>query len=301
MSDALRDEGKKFAAFLKSIPPEELDRIHREQHEESKAEHDRFSTAFASGDCYLCESQLSSFDRKVPCLHWLLRPKGFAKKDLALIGAKYGVFQIQSYLRWVANEEARASNINDLVDEFPAGQVIGLTIRYGNLEWSISCRESDYMGHPNAKYGNRPHYHFQMRIDGRPFINYNDFHLDLHKMDVINIAAMRTDPERLRARWSFGHGMQDVLSPENLEHLISSPVGDEDDENAPLKLDTFIIADEGTTISGEAIYEMIQKAKAEGTTVASLAKTLPNVSTTVIVSPGRGVVEAAPREGGRAK
>jgi hypoxanthine-guanine phosphoribosyltransferase len=57
------------------------------------------------------------------------------------------------------------------------------------------------------------------------------------------------------------------------------------------------MADEGTTMRGEDIYNIIQEAKAKGVTVSSLAHKLPNAKTRVIVSLGPGVVEQAPRTG----
>ena len=53
--------------------------------------------------------------------------------------------------------------------------------------------------------------------------------------------------------------------------------------------------EEGKAIRGEDLYEIIQEAKTKGVTVASLIHKLPNAQTRVIVSPGPGVVEQAPR------
>jgi hypoxanthine-guanine phosphoribosyltransferase len=55
------------------------------------------------------------------------------------------------------------------------------------------------------------------------------------------------------------------------------------------------MADEGKTISGDDLYALLQEAKAKGVTIASLMHKLPNARTQVIVSPGPGVVEQAPR------
>jgi hypothetical protein len=301
MSDKIREEGRRFASFLQNISPEERDRIHQQQHDDTVAEHTAFAQAFANGRCYICESPLSAFDKKMPCLHWLLRPTGFHKKDLPAVTACYGVFQLQSYLRWVASEDGRGVNINDLDADDPEQYVIYITMRYKELEWSISCRKSDYLGHRNSRHGAEAHYHFQMRIAGRPFINYNDFHLPLNKNDIVHLEAMRTAPDVLKARWSFGHGMRDVLAEENLEHIISAPRSDEAGDDSAIKMDTVIIADEGTTLSGEMLYDLFQEAKDKRVSVASLVSKIPNASATVIVSPGPGVVDEAPRGGGRGK
>jgi hypoxanthine-guanine phosphoribosyltransferase len=55
------------------------------------------------------------------------------------------------------------------------------------------------------------------------------------------------------------------------------------------------MAEEGKTISGEDLYQIIKEAKAKGVKVASLIHKLPNSRTQVVITPGPGVVEQAPR------
>ena len=135
-----------------------------------------------------------------------------------------------------------------------------------------------------------------MRIERRPFINYSDFHVPFSEMDVINIEAMRANPN-MKQRFSFGEGMNAVLSDETVEHIVNATVPGDAEDSAPFKLDSIAMADEGKTISGEDIYQLFQEAKAKGVTVASLMHKLPNARTQVIVTPGPGVVEQAPRTG----
>lgn len=207
----------------------------------------------------------------------------------------FGLFQIQSYLRWVANQAGFAKNINDLEDEGTESKIIEVTIRYENLEWALSCSESDFLGHEASKNANHPHYHFQMRVDRRQFINYNDFHLPLSEMDIINIEVMQIAPRKFKPKFIFGEGIQDVLIDEALEEIVNAPLEGESTEDAPFKLDTIAIAEEGKTISGDDLYQIIQEAKAKGKTVASLMHKLPNAKSRTFVSPGPGVVEQAPR------
>ena len=56
-----------------------------------------------------------------------------------------------------------------------------------------------------------------------------------------------------------------------------------------------MMAEEGKTISGDALHAIIQEAKEKGVTVASLIHKLPNAQVNVVISPGPGVVEQAPR------
>jgi hypothetical protein len=46
------------------------------------------------------------------------------------------------------------------------------TAKHKDLEWSISCGKGDYDGHESEnEQSKKPHYHFQMRIGGKPFID----------------------------------------------------------------------------------------------------------------------------------
>jgi hypothetical protein len=229
-----------------------------------------------------------------------LKPKGFGKGAFPAVTKNFGQFQLQSFLRWVANEEAFARNINNLEDE-STGKLIELTIKYKNLEWCFSCSESDYLGHATSKHASHSHYHFQMRVNGYQFINYNDFHIRLKDKDIHHIEAMRAMPGVIKPRFSFGEGMGEVMREDMLEDIVETKVSTGESDEAPFKIDTLITADEGTTISGETIFNILQEAKAKNVTAASLFRKMVNVSTKVIVSPGPGVVEQAPRSGGRRK
>ena len=291
------EKAKLLVEVLQKIPPEERDRISLENVRRTSAEHEQFGTAFANGHCYICNHALSSFSKTRPCLHWFLKPKGFNKNDIPVISECFSLFQTQTYLRWVANTEAFAKNINDLTEEGTGTKLIELTIRFRNIEWSFSCAESDYQGHLTSQHARHPHYHFQMRIDRRPFANFNDFHLPLHEGDILSIEARRRLPEVVKHKFPHGEGMADVLNDDTVEALVMHCSAMQKDDEALLKLETIAIAEEGTTISGEDLYEIIQEAKSKGVTIASLMHKLKNAKTRVFVTPGPGVVEQAPRPG----
>ncbi len=297
MTEAAKSKGRDFAKFLDALPEDVRAHGNDESFRASKAEYQRFLEFFNKGHCYLCAKPLISFSKKTPCLHWLLKPKGFNKKDFLTVAHRYGFFQIQGFLRWVANQENFAKNINDLTCEGNGVKLFEVTIKYKNLEWAFSCAESDYQGHSTSQHAKHPHYHFQMRIDRRPFINYSDFHIPFSEMDVINIEAMRALPGKIKQRFSFGEGMGDVLSEDTVEHIIKTAVSAGAYDEAHFKIDSIVIAKEGETINGDDLYEIIQEAKEKNVTVASLLNRLPNAQTQVIVSPGPGVVQQAPRSG----
>ena len=134
MSNSIRQKGRKFAEFLEGLSDDEIARGNEINFRKSQAEYGRFLEQFGRGYCYLCEKPLKTFSKKNPCIHWLLKPKGFKKKNFPAIAAMFGLFQIQSYLRWVANQAGFAKNINDLEDEGTESKIIEVTIRYENLE-----------------------------------------------------------------------------------------------------------------------------------------------------------------------
>lgn len=282
---------------LQSMAPEERERISLENVQRTSEEHAEFSSAFARGHCYICDHPLSSFSKPRPCLHWFLKPKGFKKNDIPAIAERFSAFQTQTYLRWVANTEAFAKNINDLTEEGAGTKLIELTVRFRSLEWSFSCAETDYLGHQNSQHAKHPHYHLQMRLDQRPFANFSDFHLPLHEGDILSIETKRRLPNIVKHKFPHGEGMSEVLNDDTVETLVLHGVSAQNEDEASLKLDTIAMAEDGTTISGNDLYEIIQEAKAKGVTVASLMHKLKNARTQVYVTPGPSVVKQAPRTG----
>jgi hypothetical protein len=294
------EKARRLVETLQGMAPEERERISVENVQRTTAEHEEFLASFKAGNCYLCHRALSSFSKRVPCLHWLLKPKGFKKNDLPAVARRFGFFQVQTYLRWVANTEEFAKHINDLSDEGSGKKLLELTIRYRNIEWSFSSAESDYLGHATSQHARLPHYHLQMRLDGRPFINFSDFHVPFKEEDILSIEAKRALPHMVKHIFPRGEGMSDVLNDETVEALVREGTTEGSDEDASLHLDTLVMADEGSKIRGEDLYNIIQEARAKGVTVSSLMHKLPNANTRVFVTPGPGVVQQAPR-GGRKK
>jgi len=293
------EAGKRYADYLRGLSDEQRNPLSQKNMDSSMAEHKRFSTSFKAGRCYVCGKKLGSFDRTQPCFHWFLRPRGFEKKDIVAVAERFGFFRIQSYLRWVANEDGFAKNINDLLEE-GTGKFIEVTIKYQQFEWSFSVAESDLKGHPTTEFAKHSHYHLQMKIDDRMFISYNDFHLPFSNADILNISARQEMPDIIKHKFPAGEGMQDMMTDEVVEAVINAPkTGGEED--AVFSLDSMIEAEEGTTIKGEDLYNIFQEAKEKGVTIASLLHKLPNAKTAVTVTPGPAVVKQAPRSGGRKK
>jgi hypothetical protein len=295
VNEKLRHKGREFADFLRSLPQEQRNKVNAEALASAKAEYTEFQTQFAVGQCFLCKEPLSTFNEIKPCLHWLLKPDGFKKRHFSEIIKSFRLSQIQSYLRWVANQEGFARNINDLPEEGTGNKIIELTVKYKNLEWSISCSESDYMGHENSLHAKHPHYHFQMRVNDMPFIDYNDFHILFEDSEVIEIEAARTAPAFIRPRFPYGEGMNDVLDDDVIEHIINASIPVTESGKGPLRIDTFAYAEDGKKINSDDLLALIEEARTKGVTLASLIHKLPNATSNVVVSPADGVIQQSPR------
>jgi hypothetical protein len=297
MTDHTKQRGLDFAKVLASTSPEVRARVNERNLQEAQNQHKRFKEAFKAGQCYLCGEALTTFDQAKPCQHWLLKPEGFGKEHFERVAKQHSWLVLENYLRWVANEEDFAKNINDLAVE-GTGKLVELTIRYKNLEWSFSCGANDLSGHEGGgEHSSRPHFHFQMYVDGKPFIRYNDFHLPLSAADVGFLEYMRRNPGKVQRRLPGGAGINEVLDEYPLEHLVRSGPTDEEVESAPIMLNTLMVPEPGKTISGEDVYNLIQAAKAEGVTATSKMHELKGVSVQTSVSPGPGVVQQATRSG----
>jgi hypothetical protein len=300
--EAVKQRGLAYAEYLSGLSQEELERINERNRKQGGEEHKAFREKFQAGQCYVCGDALDAFDPAKPCPHWLLKPSGFGKEHFELIIQKYGLIKLEHYLRWVANEGAFAKNINDLADE-GSGKLVELTIRFKNLQWSFSCSASDLSGHDGGgEHSKRPHWHFQMYVDEKPFIRYNDFHAALFEQDIGLLEHTRNNPGKVRRRFAGGTSMGDVLHPSTLEQVVAmgrSASTDDQANAAPIELNTIVIAEPGKTIKGEDLYNLIQAAKAENVTVTSKLRGLQGANITTIVSAGPGVVAQAVRSGGR--
>jgi hypothetical protein len=110
-------QARRTAEFLKSVPPKHFKYWNDKQRQHAEKEAADFLAAFAEGKCSVCGQPISSYTKSEPCLHWLLRPDGFEKNDLPRIAKRWGMGQMQLFLRRVANEEGFAKNINNLAIE----------------------------------------------------------------------------------------------------------------------------------------------------------------------------------------
>lgn len=296
-----KEKYKNFNKILNKISPEEIQRENKKHLAESEEDFKKLKESLLIGKCSYCGYDLTHFSVNKPCFHWLLKPKGFKNKHFPLIYKELSFHEMESYLRWVANCESPIKNINDLEIEKSSSKIIEETIKYKNLEWSFSCSKSDMTGHKDA-YGDGklPHFHFQMKVDGNVVINYGGFHIPFNDYDEFCFAAKRGEFEKIKACHIHGAGMQTMFdrSPEELLDIMKKAPGD-DESRQQFNISTIITADEGTTISGNDLADIIIEHNNTGVPIAKLIKKLKNVTATSLISPGSGVPEIANRKPNR--
>ncbi|KQZ34309.1 hypothetical protein [Massilia sp. Root1485] len=262
----------------------------RAEHESQVAE---FTEAYDRGHCYLCGEAFDQMRSAEPCTHWLLRRAKFKKKDFPKIFERYDYHNIAAFLRWCANREHPLRNINDLEVEKESRKVLSYTIRWKNVEWSFDCSKNDFEGH-GGHHSSFPHYHFQMRIDGRPFINFNEFHVPFSKRDLFMFEAKK-HPNVRHSFGAAGAGMQEAVDVD-ADWILEETSRAESEETAVYDLSTVIMADKAP-ISGDLIMDIIEEAQRTNKTFASVARgRLPDgVKMQTVISPAESIPDITPR------
>lgn len=282
------EEIKKMGQFIKSLHPEKIREINKREIDNTKAQYADFIDKFSKGECYICKLKLDVFEENNPCVHWLLRPKGFKKNHFDLILQRFDYSNIDSYLRWIANQEAVFKNINDLSEERRDSMMFEYIIKYKNFEWLFSCSKGDFEGHKGTKH-EYPHYHIQMRINNQPFINFSDFHIPLNNHDQYIIRVKRGEIEGIAHQDGFGTGMDSFFKNVSPEDILKYAKTTENGSKSSIHTTYIIEAESGTTISGDEIADLMQESRKTNTPLWNLLPRLKKTKQSAIVSPGEGV------------
>lgn len=276
------------------MSPEEIEELNRLNNGEHQRQAKAFKEGYVKDICYLCNKPFKTMSKDNPCLHWLLRQCKFKKKDFPLLYQKYGYGNIAAFVRWCANQERHISNINNLESEKADRKMLSYTVRWKNIEWTFDCSKNDFLGH-DGTFIDYPHYHFQMRIDGRQFINFNDFHVPFTDQDVFILKnSLEQGDWFMHDFGAIGSGMQEAVSIEPelaLEHMNNT-----DEEDATYHLSTIIDA-VGESIPGELIDEIKEESIKTGKSMAFIAKEklkgIANVRT--VITPADSIPDIASR------
>lgn len=133
-----------------------------------------------------------------------------------------------------------------------------------------------------------------MRIDGRQFINFNDYHVPFSDRDLFNL-SLRDEPNVRLDFGAAGSGMQDAVSVDLdlvLEHV--EPTTEEKD--AAYHFSTTIDATD-RPMSGEEIEAILEEARRTNKTFAYVAqqRLQGRARVQTVVSPAEDVPDIAAR------
>lgn len=301
MSGHTRVDADSFKKMIDNLPDGELDRLNRLQHEQAVDEHNRFKEHYLKDECYLCGKPFKTISKNTPCIHWLLRRCKFKAKDFSKVYQQYDYHQISSFLRWVANQERFQGNINDLLEEKDERKLFETTIKWKNIEWTFNCSRNDYSGHDGGN-SNYPHYHFQMRIDHKQFINFGQHHIPFSEKDLFNIDLLQQKPELIRHSFGMGgSGMQDAVELDPHD-IIKHTTLAENEEDATYHMQTMVMAKD-KPLKGEDLKAMFEESRNTGKPLASLVDKYLGDSAEIqtVISPVDAIPDIAKRTGRRRK
>jgi len=291
---------KRVNEEINKIPEDIFYAKNKAQAEQDEKDFQGLKDALTQDKCYYCGNPLTHFSVHKPCFHWLLwRANGLRKKHFWLLFQSVSYHQLDAYLRWVANTDVPIRNINDLAEEKNPSKFIETTIKYRNLEWSFSCSRGDFQGHKDRREGRCPHYHFQMKRDGNIVINYNAFHISFNDDDDFYFAVERGEFDRIKAGHVHGAGMQTMMENFSPQEIIDSIKNAGDESVAQFRVQTLVRAEEGTTILGDDLVDIMKESKETGIPISKLIQKLKNVKIQSFISPGPAVPEIAVRKNPR--
>ncbi len=240
---------------------------------------------------------MDTIDESRPCFHWFTYPKRIKKKYFKnYLKSPLSYFRLECYFRWLANTETPIGQINDLKDETSKTSFLESTIKYKNIEWAFSIGHTDKEGHAGSKAGEVPHYHLQMKVDGRVFLKFNDYHIQFPDEDLFTLEMMDQAGDLLQLGHSFGEGIGIIENEENLQLIDDAMTIAEDETTAPFNRQTLIEAPEGQTISGELIQKATEESKKTKEPIGKiLQRYLKDAKVTTIIGPGDGVPKMTKR------
>jgi hypothetical protein len=285
--------------YFESIPHDTMEHNNRLQEEKSEAMYQEFFAAMNDGMCFLCNRPNTSFFPKRFCRHWFLYPPGIRKKHFTPhLNGELSFFNLDAYLRWIANYEEPIVCINDLVVEKSKTSYIETTIRYKNIEWAFSVGHTDKAGHQGGRVGSRPHYHLQMKVDGQIFLKFNDFHIEFTDNDLFFLELRDQVGDAAQMYAYRGEGISIIEDEAILEYLAEHSTVADDASTAPFLRHTMMEAPEGKKISGSLIADAAEESKRTKEPIGKILKRLmPDATIETVLDRGDAVPDMVKRSG----
>lgn len=288
-----------FKKKLESISPEVIKRQNLIQQQETDKIYKKFIRALKKGKCFLCYMKMDKFDISKPCLHWFTYPKGIKKKHFEnYLNSPLSFFRLDSYFRWLANTEVPIGNINDMKQDTSETSFLETTIKYKNIEWAFSIGHTDKEGHQTSRIANKPHYHIQMKVNDMIFLKFNDYHIEFTDDDLFMLEAQKQDV--LTFQQSYGTGMSIIEDEETLKFIDEYTTVPENENSAPFRRQTLIMAQPGKTIPGELIKKAIEESERTKIPVGKIMRKYldsEGASINTVISPSENVTDMAKRSG----
>ena len=258
-----------FKQYMASMPPDARRQVEQRYADEADALYNSFKASFMKGLCDTCGKPLTSFTPGAPCFHWLLRPKGCKKSHIAEVFQSKGYFRTASYIRWVCNQAVHIARINDLSEEGDKEAIFHWSGEYTHIKWTFLCRLNDYQGH-QGQNDNFPHYHLEMRLNGRVFIKFNEYHFRLTDEDLISLRCNLDSSCPVKGTFGpHGSGMEDAFSIPIDSMMQGMQITDNQSE-AVYHIQTVLMDEKG--IPGEIIEAALKKSKETGKPAAIFLK-----------------------------
>ena len=199
-----RFENINFKRTFESLPKDVVALLQRREYKHNERDFAALCGSLKHNKCYLCGQSLEYNDVSTPCFHFLLNPRLKKKYREALFSKPVSFIKLYTYLAWVANSNQPFENVNDIISDILPSRIFETTIRYKNIEWSFSFKKSDLEGHPDAKIGRLPHYHFQMTVDGNTIVNYNNCHIQFASEDFLYFEMIRQKAAKVDSQFVAG-------------------------------------------------------------------------------------------------
>ncbi len=293
------DDLEKFVEWFNKLDPEYVNKQNQLQIQRDLEDYRLFKQHLDNNSCYYCAKSMSSFDNSIICFHWLLRPKGVKKKDIIKVLDKYSLLQIRAYFRWLATAESFMKNINDLTLEQSKEMIVHETTKYRDFIWTLSCSKSDFNGHRKANF---PHYHLLMKQADQVYFKFSGYHAKLKENDLFQFSLMLNHPDTMSSTPAVGVSVQNAMNEVPIEMLLENMNQAKDDKKAQFRVQTFITAPKGKTISGDQIAEIIETANKKNVPIAQAIKESNlDASVNIVINPSENIPENLHRNNPRKK